>query len=89
MNSLRDGNLLNASPSFAPGELLIGLNRTDVADFYVDHGLSELTDLDMGDRILRLVATPTAPTETLLATLAVPAITISAILRLPSRRGTS
>ena len=55
---LEGRDLLSASPSFAPGELLIGLTQTDVADFYVDHGLSELKNLDMGDRILRLVTTP-------------------------------
>jgi subtilisin family serine protease len=56
-----------------PGELLIGLrpglSNADIADFYADHGLSELNDLDIGGRSLKLVATPTPQAAALIPTL--------------------
>src|SRR5262245_41947156 len=50
--------------SDVPGQLLIrfpsGVTRAEIADFYADHGLSELRNFDLGlDLGLKLVATPT------------------------------
>src|SRR5262245_8561139 len=60
--------------SAVPGQLLIGfqpgLTRADVADFYADHGLSELKTLDIDrDKSLKLVATPTPLARELIPTL--------------------
>jgi subtilisin family serine protease len=57
-----------------PGELLIGfqpgLTRADVAAFYADYGLSELTSLDASpDKSIRLVATPGTQAAALIPTL--------------------
>src|SRR5262249_11342585 len=57
-----------------PGELLIGfqpgLSKAEIADFYTDHGLTELRNLDLGrDKLVKLVATPTADALALVPTL--------------------
>src|SRR5262245_52223994 len=48
-----------AVDSTAPGELLIGLqpgmSQSDIAGLYASYGLSELRNLDIGDKGLRLV----------------------------------
>jgi subtilisin family serine protease len=57
-----------------PGELLIGfrpgLTQADIAAFYVDHGLSEMQNLDLSrDKGVRLVATPRQDDVSLIPTL--------------------
>src|SRR5262245_13842290 len=60
--------------SHVPGELLIGfrpgLTQADIATFYVDHGLSEMQNLDLSrDKGVRLVATPRQDDVSLIPTL--------------------
>ena len=60
-----------AAADAVPGQLLIrfepGVTRADVADFYADHGLSELDRFDFGPGLrLRLVATPTPQASALI-----------------------
>src|SRR5262245_11732165 len=60
-----------------PGQLLVrfepGVTPAEVADFYADHGLTELKDLDFDrtdtDPGVRLVATPTPQSRELIPTL--------------------
>src|SRR5262245_47821211 len=56
-----------------PGQLLIGwqpgTTDAEVADFYGDHGLTEIESFRFGDKPIALVATPTAETQSLIATL--------------------